>query len=273
MNVTPALIARAFADRTHYVEVSHAVLEGQPWAVFTAFLIGTDGDTAYYTTDGVWYSKATNDQYTSWRVIGAPDATPSQRAAATADLSAPRYCTETYRAHRAQACACYGSPVGARAQLPTWEEEFEGVGPLPHTMGWYSPEGEPLSPHYGTPFGVPTSHPVSALTLSMAPMVPVSAARDSSNPVIDRAAYETPEVIAEWIAEAHADAPIRKADGFWRSATALDAQYARTGAYGDCAPDCAERDTCPTPGAVGHSQCGHCPTHGAPVHHCPCPVN
>jgi hypothetical protein len=37
-----------------------------------------------------------------------------------------------------------------------------------------------------------------------------------------------------------------------------------------CAPDCAERDTCSRAGIeFGHSQCGHCDEHNMPLHHCP----
>lgn len=37
----------------------------------------------------------------------------------------------------------------------------------------------------------------------------------------------------------------------------------------DCAPDCDERAACTSPG-FGHSQCGRCPTHNQPRHHCGC---
>ena len=48
----------------------------------------------------------------------------------------------------------------------------------------------------------------------------------------------------------------------------------RTGA-GDatteaCAPDCAERTACPVVGEPGHWQCGTCPEHQRPRHHCGC---
>ena len=48
----------------------------------------------------------------------------------------------------------------------------------------------------------------------------------------------------------------------------------RTGA-GDatteaCAPDCAERTACPVVGEPGHWQCGTCPEHQGPRHHCGC---
>lgn len=37
-----------------------------------------------------------------------------------------------------------------------------------------------------------------------------------------------------------------------------------------CAPDCAERALCPKVGVPGHWQCGVCPKHNAPRHHCGC---
>lgn len=38
----------------------------------------------------------------------------------------------------------------------------------------------------------------------------------------------------------------------------------------DCAPDCDERTTCPKVGGLGHYQCGVCPKHDEPRHHCGC---
>lgn len=38
----------------------------------------------------------------------------------------------------------------------------------------------------------------------------------------------------------------------------------------ECAPDCAERDECPTPREPLHLQCGHCTVHDVPMHHCGC---
>lgn len=38
----------------------------------------------------------------------------------------------------------------------------------------------------------------------------------------------------------------------------------------DCAPDCQERTECPDAGKIGHWQCGHCPDHDKPRHHCGC---
>ena len=40
----------------------------------------------------------------------------------------------------------------------------------------------------------------------------------------------------------------------------------------DCAPDCEERATCPKIGGLGHMQCGECPDHEKPRHHCGCLV-
>lgn len=38
----------------------------------------------------------------------------------------------------------------------------------------------------------------------------------------------------------------------------------------DCAPDCAARTHCTIVGKPGHWQCGSCPVHGKPRHHCGC---
>lgn len=39
-----------------------------------------------------------------------------------------------------------------------------------------------------------------------------------------------------------------------------------------CAPDCAERITCPTVGGLGHFACGWCAVHDKPRHKCGCIV-
>ena len=36
--------------------VRNAIIAGQPWRVLTVRVIRIDGDTLYYTTDGVWFS-------------------------------------------------------------------------------------------------------------------------------------------------------------------------------------------------------------------------
>lgn len=38
----------------------------------------------------------------------------------------------------------------------------------------------------------------------------------------------------------------------------------------NCDPDCAERTACEKVGGIGHFQCGTCPEHNRPRHHCGC---
>lgn len=67
MDITPEMIATAYRTGA-LVHVSYVVMEGQPRSEFTARLIATDGDTAYYTSDGVWYSRATRSEAVAWEI-------------------------------------------------------------------------------------------------------------------------------------------------------------------------------------------------------------
>lgn len=67
LNPTAEQIEAAYRNGAR-VRVSYVVMADQPRSEFTARLIATDGDTAYYTTDGVWYSRATRSESVAWEI-------------------------------------------------------------------------------------------------------------------------------------------------------------------------------------------------------------
>lgn len=121
-----------------------------------------------------------------------------------------------------QAQVITDSETGTPALGWAGQEEFESARPFVSAL--FSPEGEPLNPHYGEPFGVPTSDPVRALTESMLPMAPVRAREFPEVPNLS--AYVAGTIIYDWILDA-------VYGGQWERQlmpeTAYQAPYARTG--------------------------------------------
>jgi len=74
MGTTADMIATAHATAPHgYVRVSTSVVAGKPRSTFVAAVISVDGDTVTYTSDGVWYSRATRSEIVAWELIDAFD--------------------------------------------------------------------------------------------------------------------------------------------------------------------------------------------------------
>ena len=235
---TAETIAYVHAHSPWNAFVLMVVMEGHAPSVWPVQVIETVGNTLIYTTDGMWYSVATRTGTVDWWTVEA-DYTADEAHAYLAgrgmgerltdgETTVPLTTDPETGSVVPEALAYDEYPASIRAQIDAWEDEAAGT-PLPHTMGWYSPEGEPVSPHYGTPFGHPTSHPKSALTASMTPMTPVSAARDSANPVIDRASYDVSDVLVEWLSDpVITGARFDPASGY-AVARAPRPQYARQG--------------------------------------------
>lgn len=120
-------------------------------------------------------------------VCGLPPL-PSRAAAAAAPEPATPV-TEAFTDEHGRSAIRYladdveaGIAAGSEVLAPPAPEPYT-PGPV-HVVpgGMYSPEGEPVGPHYGTPFGRPTSHPSRALTASMLPLLPASAREASRGP-------------------------------------------------------------------------------------------
>src|SRR5690349_413509 len=60
-------IARLFAERPYgTATTSRSIIAGKPRSVGTVVVLAVQGDTLVYTTDGVWLSYATRNQWTDW---------------------------------------------------------------------------------------------------------------------------------------------------------------------------------------------------------------
>lgn len=66
---TPDDILIAYA-KGEMVTLTHHVMRDQAPSVSHAFLIHAEGDTVWYTTDGMWYTRSTRGEYFDF-VIGA----------------------------------------------------------------------------------------------------------------------------------------------------------------------------------------------------------
>lgn len=162
--------------------VSMVVLEGHAPSVWPVQVIETVGDTLIYTTDGVWYSVATRREGVTWW-IATDDYSRDEALASLARMGMGERLTDGVTTYPMVTDPETGTvvpealpydeyPADIRAQI---DAEQSAGDARPFVSSLYSPEGEPLNPHYGAPFGRPTSHPTRALTASMSPMAPVSA--------------------------------------------------------------------------------------------------
>jgi hypothetical protein len=50
-------------------QITQSIIAGQPRAVSVVDVVGIDGDTLTYTTDGVWRSTATRSPHTDWEIV------------------------------------------------------------------------------------------------------------------------------------------------------------------------------------------------------------
>lgn len=67
----PDEIALAYAHGDT-ATLSYSIISGEPWHTATVRVIAVDGDTLYYTRDGIWYSAADRSRpHTKW-ALDAP---------------------------------------------------------------------------------------------------------------------------------------------------------------------------------------------------------
>lgn len=117
MDITAESIAQAYATAPHgYVRVRHSIIAGEPWSSFVSTVVAVDGDTVAYTSDGIWYSRATRDESLAWELIDTPPACEHWECA----LIGPACAVGTDRAADLPACHVAGCDATPTHTDPAW---------------------------------------------------------------------------------------------------------------------------------------------------------
>lgn len=68
---TPEDIRTAYRAE-QFATVERSIIAGQPRSISRVRVIRAEGDTLYYTSDGVWYSTVTRDALADWHLDPSP---------------------------------------------------------------------------------------------------------------------------------------------------------------------------------------------------------
>lgn len=102
MNITAEMIANAYTNAPNgYAVISASVIQGQPMDTRRVAVIAIDGDTLYYTTDGIWYSETWTITADDGRIISQWEREPEDKPVrmSVADIRYYATCSQHARNH------------------------------------------------------------------------------------------------------------------------------------------------------------------------------